>query len=57
MRAGVTIVDPATTWIDVDVTIGMDTTLLPGTQVLGATTIGRDAVIGPEVTLTRQRGR
>ncbi|MBK6885837.1 MAG: bifunctional UDP-N-acetylglucosamine diphosphorylase/glucosamine-1-phosphate N-acetyltransferase GlmU [Tetrasphaera sp.] len=51
MRAGVTIVDPATTWIDVDVTIGMDTTLLPATQVLGATTIGRDAVIGPEVTI------
>ena len=30
MRAGVTIVDPATTWIDVDVTIGRDTTVLPG---------------------------
>ena len=52
MRAGVTIVDPATTWIDVDVSIGQDTTVLPGTQLLGATTIGADAVIGPEVTLT-----
>lgn len=52
MRAGVTIVDPATTWIDVDVTIGQDTTVLPGTQLLGATSIGRDAVVGPEVTLT-----
>jgi bifunctional UDP-N-acetylglucosamine pyrophosphorylase/glucosamine-1-phosphate N-acetyltransferase len=52
MREGVTIVDPDTTWIDVDVTIGSDTTLLPGTQLLGATTIGSDAVIGPEVTLT-----
>src|SRR6478736_5953892 len=52
MRAGVTIVDPATTWIDVDVSIGQDTTVLPGTQLLGATTIGTDAVIGPEVTLT-----
>ncbi len=52
MREGVTIVDPATTWIDVDVTIGRDTTVLPGTQLLGATTIGADAVIGPEVTLT-----
>jgi bifunctional UDP-N-acetylglucosamine pyrophosphorylase/glucosamine-1-phosphate N-acetyltransferase len=52
MRDGVTIVDPATTWIDVDVTIGRDTTILPGTQLLGATSIGTDAVIGPEVTLT-----
>ncbi len=52
MRAGVTIVDPATTWIDVDVSIGRDTTLLPGTQLLGATSIGSEAVIGPEVTLT-----
>ncbi|HET7821310.1 MAG TPA: bifunctional UDP-N-acetylglucosamine diphosphorylase/glucosamine-1-phosphate N-acetyltransferase GlmU [Ornithinibacter sp.] len=52
MREGVTIVDPATTWIDVDVSIGRDTTVLPGTQLLGATTIGTDAVVGPEVTLT-----
>jgi bifunctional UDP-N-acetylglucosamine pyrophosphorylase / glucosamine-1-phosphate N-acetyltransferase len=52
MRAGVTIVDPATTWIDVDVSIGQDATVLPGTQLLGATSIGADAVIGPEVTLT-----
>ena len=40
MRAGVTIVDPATTWIDVDVSIGRDTTVLPGTRLLGATSIG-----------------
>ena len=52
MRDGVTIVDPATTWIDVDVSIGQDTTVLPGSQLLGATSIGRDAVVGPEVTLT-----
>jgi bifunctional UDP-N-acetylglucosamine pyrophosphorylase / glucosamine-1-phosphate N-acetyltransferase len=52
MREGVTIVDPATTWIDVDVAIGPDTTVLPGTQLLGATTVGSGAVIGPEVTLT-----
>ncbi|HMM93430.1 bifunctional UDP-N-acetylglucosamine diphosphorylase/glucosamine-1-phosphate N-acetyltransferase GlmU [Phycicoccus sp.] len=52
MRAGVTIVDPATTWIDVDVSIGRDATILPGTQLLGATSIGAEAVIGPEVTLT-----
>ncbi|QKE85814.1 bifunctional UDP-N-acetylglucosamine diphosphorylase/glucosamine-1-phosphate N-acetyltransferase GlmU [Arthrobacter sp. NEB 688] len=52
MRAGVTIVDPATTWVDVDVTIGQDATILPGTQLLGATSIGAGSVIGPEVTLT-----
>ena len=33
-RAGVTVVDPATTWIDVDVTIGRDTVVHPGTQLL-----------------------
>jgi bifunctional UDP-N-acetylglucosamine pyrophosphorylase / glucosamine-1-phosphate N-acetyltransferase len=55
MRAGVTIVDPATTWIDVDVTVGRDTVIRPGTQLLGATTIGADAVIGPDTTLTDTR--
>ncbi|MDT0213249.1 bifunctional UDP-N-acetylglucosamine diphosphorylase/glucosamine-1-phosphate N-acetyltransferase GlmU [Rothia sp. ARF10] len=52
MREGVTIVDPETTWIDTDVTIGRDTTILPGTQLLGATTVGADARIGPDTTLT-----
>lgn len=52
MRAGVTIIDPDTTWIDVDVTIGQDTRILPGTQLLGATSIGAEATIGPDVTLT-----
>jgi bifunctional UDP-N-acetylglucosamine pyrophosphorylase/glucosamine-1-phosphate N-acetyltransferase len=52
MREGVTIVDPDTTWIDTDVTIGRDTTILPGTQLLGATSIGARATIGPDTTLT-----
>ena len=52
MREGVTIVDPDTTWIDTDVTIGRDATILPGTQLLGATTIGERATIGPDTTLT-----
>ncbi len=51
MAEGVTIVDPATTWVDSDVTIGPDTTLLPGTQLLGATTVGAGATIGPDTTL------
>lgn len=52
MRAGVTVVDPATTWIHVDVELSPDVTLLPGVQLLGATTVGEDAIIGPDCTLT-----
>jgi bifunctional UDP-N-acetylglucosamine pyrophosphorylase/glucosamine-1-phosphate N-acetyltransferase len=51
MREGVTILDPDTTWIDSDVSIGRDATVLPGTQLLGATTIGERATIGPDSTL------
>ena len=51
MREGVTVVDPATTWVDVDVRLAPDVTLLPGTQLLGATVIAEDAVIGPDTTL------
>ena len=40
MRDGVTIIDPATTWIDADVELGRDVTILPGTQLLGATVVG-----------------
>lgn len=51
-RAGVTIRDPQTTWIEVDVTIGQDSEILPGTRLRGATTIGENAIIGPDTTLT-----
>ncbi|HMY09337.1 MAG TPA: bifunctional UDP-N-acetylglucosamine diphosphorylase/glucosamine-1-phosphate N-acetyltransferase GlmU, partial [Marmoricola sp.] len=51
MRAGVTIMDPATTWIDADVRLEPDVTILPGVQLLGATVIAEDAVIGPDSTL------
>ncbi|MDZ4265242.1 MAG: bifunctional UDP-N-acetylglucosamine diphosphorylase/glucosamine-1-phosphate N-acetyltransferase GlmU, partial [Mycobacterium sp.] len=51
-RAGVTIIDPASTWIDVDVTIGRDTVVHPGTQLLGAARIGGRCRIGPDTTLT-----
>jgi bifunctional UDP-N-acetylglucosamine pyrophosphorylase / glucosamine-1-phosphate N-acetyltransferase len=50
--AGVTVIDPATTWIDVDVTIGRDTVVHPGTQLLGGTRIGGRCTIGPDTTLT-----
>jgi bifunctional UDP-N-acetylglucosamine pyrophosphorylase/glucosamine-1-phosphate N-acetyltransferase len=51
MRAGVTITDPATTWIDASVTIERDVVLEPNIQLRGATDIGPGAVIGPDVTL------
>ncbi|MBU3706787.1 MAG: bifunctional UDP-N-acetylglucosamine diphosphorylase/glucosamine-1-phosphate N-acetyltransferase GlmU [Mycobacterium sp.] len=51
-RAGVTVTDPATTWIDVDVTVGRDTVVHPGTQLLGGTRIGSHCRIGPDTTLT-----
>ena len=50
-RAGVTIVDPSSTWIDVDVTVGRDTVIQPGTQLLGGTTVGGRCIIGPDTTL------
>lgn len=52
MRGGATIIDPRTTRIDVDVTIGQDVTILPGTQLLGRTSIADDATVGPDTTLT-----
>lgn len=52
MRAGVTVVDPSTTWIDSSVTLDEDVRLLPNTQLHGSTTVARDAVVGPDTTLT-----
>lgn len=52
MLAGVTMEDPSTVYIDDDVTIGPDTTILPGSHIRAGTTIGRDCVIGPEAHLT-----
>jgi len=51
MRDGVTVVDPTTTWVDSDVTLEADVTLLPGVQLLGTTVVAEDAVIGPDCTL------
>lgn len=52
MESGVTVVDPATTWIDVSATLAQDVILLPGTQLHGATQIATGAVVGPDCTLT-----
>jgi len=51
MLAGVTIVDPASTWIDADVTIGPDARIEPGTSLRGVTEIGPGAEIGPHSTV------
>ncbi len=51
MQDGVTVMDPATTWIDADVVLAEDVTILPGVQLLGATVVAEDAVIGPDSTL------
>jgi bifunctional UDP-N-acetylglucosamine pyrophosphorylase/glucosamine-1-phosphate N-acetyltransferase len=51
MRAGVTVVDPATTWVDAGVTLEPDVILLPNVQLHGATAVAAGAEIGPEVTL------
>ncbi len=51
MREGVTIVDPATTWIESDVVIARDVVIEPSTYLQGKTAIGEDAHIGPDVTL------
>jgi len=51
MLAGVTIVSPATTTIDIGVEIGQDTVIEPCTQLLGSTRIGGGATVGPHSTV------
>lgn len=55
MLAGVTLTDPATTYIDAGVTIGEDTTVLPGVHLLGDTRIGAGCRIGPAAVLRDMR--
>ena len=50
--AGVTVHDPATTWLHADVLIGADTELLPGTSLEAGTVIGAGCLIGPDTTLS-----
>lgn len=52
MRNGVTIIDPAHTYIDSDVIIGPDSVIYPGSYLRGRTEIGADCVIGPQADLT-----
>ncbi|WP_167040831.1 bifunctional UDP-N-acetylglucosamine diphosphorylase/glucosamine-1-phosphate N-acetyltransferase GlmU [Salinibacterium sp. ZJ454] len=50
-RAGVTVQDPASTWIDLTAKLAPDVEILPGTQIKGATVVERGAKIGPDTTL------
>lgn len=52
MAEGVTIMDPATTWVGPDVTVGRDTILLPMTMLMGSTSVGEECVVGPNTRLT-----
>jgi bifunctional UDP-N-acetylglucosamine pyrophosphorylase/glucosamine-1-phosphate N-acetyltransferase len=52
LRSGVTMVDPATVWIDVTATVEPDATLLPGVQLHGTTVVAAGATVGPDSTLT-----
>jgi bifunctional UDP-N-acetylglucosamine pyrophosphorylase/glucosamine-1-phosphate N-acetyltransferase len=52
LRNGVAILDPATTWVDADVELEADSTLLPGVQLRGATVVRAGATVGPDTTLT-----
>ena len=51
MRSGVSILDPATTWIDVTVSLEPDALIDQNSQLQGATTVASGAVVGPDTTL------
>lgn len=51
MRAGVTVVDPGSTWVGAAVTLEPDVVLHPGVHLEGATSVGAGAHIGPDTTL------
>ena len=55
MLAGVTIADPAATWVDADVRIAADALLEPGCNLRGSTEVGAGSVIGPMSTLIDTR--
>ncbi|MDP8927753.1 MAG: bifunctional UDP-N-acetylglucosamine diphosphorylase/glucosamine-1-phosphate N-acetyltransferase GlmU [Actinomycetota bacterium] len=51
MRDGVTVLDPATTYVDVDVSVGRDSILLPGCLLEGRTRVGQRVTLGPYTRL------
>jgi len=55
MLAGVTVVDPASTWVDAEVEIAADARIEPATGLLGRTVVGAGATVGPLSTLIDAR--
>ena len=55
MASGVTLVGPETIYVDAGVKVGEDTTLLPGTHLMGDTVIGGECEIGPNAVLRDMR--
>lgn len=55
LESGVTIIDPNTTFIDIDVIIGRDTIIHPNTYLEGKTVIGEECDIGPGVQFTNMK--
>jgi bifunctional UDP-N-acetylglucosamine pyrophosphorylase/glucosamine-1-phosphate N-acetyltransferase len=51
MAEGVTVLDPATTWIDPGISIGRDTVIYPGCVLKGSITVGEACVLGPNTVL------
>ncbi|WP_203786166.1 bifunctional UDP-N-acetylglucosamine diphosphorylase/glucosamine-1-phosphate N-acetyltransferase GlmU [Paractinoplanes rishiriensis] len=51
MRSGVSILDPATTWVDVTVSLEPDVVIDQNSQLLGSTSVAAGAVVGPDTTL------
>ncbi|SDK98953.1 bifunctional UDP-N-acetylglucosamine pyrophosphorylase / Glucosamine-1-phosphate N-acetyltransferase [Lentzea albidocapillata subsp. violacea] len=52
MRSGVTVVDPASVWVDADVQVGQDALIEPNVQLRAGTVIGSQATVGPDTTLS-----
>jgi bifunctional UDP-N-acetylglucosamine pyrophosphorylase/glucosamine-1-phosphate N-acetyltransferase len=55
MRAGVTVVDPASTWVEPGVRVGADSVLLPGTTLQGGTVVGARCRVGPHTRVRDSR--
>ncbi|MEF9904392.1 bifunctional UDP-N-acetylglucosamine diphosphorylase/glucosamine-1-phosphate N-acetyltransferase GlmU [Streptomyces sp. P9-A2] len=55
MLSGVTVIDPATTWVDVSVTFEQDVVVHPGTQLHGSTHLAEGCAVGPNARLTDTR--
>jgi bifunctional UDP-N-acetylglucosamine pyrophosphorylase/glucosamine-1-phosphate N-acetyltransferase len=55
LAAGITLVDPDSTYIDQSVTIGRDTIIWPGTYLQGETTVGEDCILGPNSIIRNAR--